>query len=335
MGKAGPGGRAERRQIAISVDPKAAELKHESNGAVVSPSLMGEAAKIKEGQDRREVLAAWLVNKDNPFFAKAVVNRVWFHLNGRGIVEPVDDFRDSNPSANDPLLNALAEHFVASGYQLRPLIRMIANSRTYQLNSSTNKTNHNDRRYFSHMMARPLPAEVLLDAICEVTGVPETFEITADYTIGAPKGTVKFPAGTRAVQLPVTDMVTLINKSSNYVRYELQPFLRTFGQPSRSQTCECDRESTFNRKQALELIVGEKVMKKLAHPENRISALLADQKSAANTLSELYQRALSRSPSERTAKAFLAHVASSDDKRQAWEDVLWAIMNSQEFIYQH
>ena len=335
MGKAGPGGRAERRQISISIDPKAAELKRESSGEAVLPLLMGEKPEIAEGQDRRAALAEWLIDKDNPFFAKAVVNRVWFHLNGRGIVEPVDDFRDSNPSANDPLLNALAEDFVANGYKLRPLIRAITNSRTYQLSASTNESNRSDTRYFSHMMARPLPAEVLLDAICEVTAVPETFEITADYTIGVPEGTVRFPTGTRAVQLPVTDMVTLINQSSKYVRYELHSFLRTFGQPSRSQTCECDRESTFNRKQALELIVGEKVAKKLAHSENRISALIADQKPEAEILNELYQRALSRSPAERTANAFLSHVATSDDKRQAWEDVLWAVMNLQEFIYQH
>lgn len=335
MGKAGPSGRAERRPISIRIDPQAAELQREPGGDTVLPSLIGDTATIAEGQDRREVLAAWLTGQGNPFFAKAVVNRVWFHLNGRGVVEPVDDFRDSNPSANDPLLDALANDFVANGYRLRPLIRAITNSRTYQLSPIANDTNRSDNRYFSYMMGRLLPAEVLLDAICEVTAVPENFEITADYTIGVPEGTVKFPTGTRAVQLPVTDMVTLINESSKYVRYELHPFLRTFGQPSRGQTCECDRESSFNRKQALELVVGEMVTRKLAHSKNRLSVWMGEHNSDADILDELYQRALSRSPSPSTAKAFLTYIATSQDKRQAWEDVMWTVLNSQEFIYQH
>ena len=335
LGKAGPGGRPERRQISITLDAKAAEIKRESNGEQVVPGLLGEAAPVVADQDRRKLLADWLTKQDNPFFAKAVVNRVWFHMHGRGIVEPVDDFRDSNPSANDALLNSLAADFVASGFKLRPLIRSVANSRTYQLTAAANESNRSDARYFSHMMARPLPAEVLLDAICEVTAVSESFEITADYTIGVPEGTVKMPAGTRAVQLPVTDIVTLINTSGKYVRYELHPFLRTFGQPSRTQTCECDRESNFNRKQALELIVGSMVTKKLADADNRIGKLLANERTDADILDELYRRALSRPPSESTSKAFLAHIASSEDKRQAWEDILWAVLNSQEFIYQH
>ncbi len=336
MGKAGPGGRAERRQIEITIDKKAAEFTRDADGSAVVPSLIGQAPKpIPAGQDRRHLLASWLTRLDNPYFAKAFVNRVWYHLNGRGIVEPVDDFRDSNPSSNDALLEALAAEFVASGYRLRPLIRSIVNSRTYQLSPISNTSNRGDKRYFSHMHARPLPAEVLLDAVCNVTGVPEQYEIAKDYTIGLPPGTIKLPIGTRAVQLPVNDIVTLINTGSKYVRYESHPFLRAFGQPSRTQTCECDREQTFGRKQALELIIGQMMSKRLVDPTNRLSRMLADKSPDVEILDTLYLRALSRRPSPRTRTAMLAHVGNSPDKRQAWEDVLWTLLNSQEFIYQH
>ena len=281
------------------------------------------------------MLASWLTKLDNPFFARAFVNRVWYHLNGRGVVEPVDDFRDSNPSSNDPLLEALAAEFVSSGYRLRPLIRSIVSSRTYQLSPIPNTSNRGDKRYFSHMHARPLPAEVLLDAVCNVTGVPETYEIAKDYTIGLPPGTIKLPIGTRAVQLPVNDIVTLINTGSKYVRYESHPFLRAFGQPSRTQTCECDREQTFGRKQALELIIGQMMSKRLVDPTNRLSRMLAAGSPDAEILDTLYLRALSRRPSPKTRTAMLAHVGNSPNKRQAWEDVLWTLLNSQEFIYQH
>ena len=336
MGKAGPGGRAERRQIEITIDKKAAEFTRDADGSAVVPSLIGQEPKpIPADKDRRDLLASWLTKLDNPYFAKAFVNRVWYHLNGRGVVEPVDDFRDSNPSSNDPLLEALAAEFVSSGYRLRPLIRSIVNSRTYQLSPISNTSNRGDKRYFSHMHARPLPAEVLLDAVCNVTGVPEMYEIAKDYTIGLPPGTIKLPVGTRAVQLPVNDIVTLINTGSKYVRYESHPFLRAFGQPSRTQTCECDREQTFGRKQALELIIGQMMSKRLADPTNRLSQMLAARSSDAEILDTLYLRALSRRPSPKTRTAMLAHVGNSTNKRQAWEDVLWTLLNSQEFIYQH
>lgn len=336
LGKAGPSGRLDRRQISVSLDLKSAQLTDPITKQPIAPRLYGEPPLKQDAkQDRRRLLADWLTKKDNPFFAKAIVNRIWFHLNGRGIVEPVDDFRDSNPSANDPLLAALAADFVASGFRMKPLIRAITNSRSYQLSPIPNPTNRRDQQYFSHRMPRPLPAEVLLDAICHVTAVPEQFEITNDYTIGVPEGTTKFPAGTRAVQLPVTDIVTLINTSSKYIRYELHPFLRTFGQPNRTQTCECDREQNFGRKQALELIIGEMTSRRLTAESNILGQLINQKTPDAELLNALYQRALSRTPAKRTASALLAHVASSKDKRQAWEDVLWTILNSQEFIYQH
>lgn len=336
LGKAGPKGRPDRRQMAIAIDNSLPELMHDETGAVIAPSLLGQGrVSVLADQDRRELLADWLTGPENPFFAKAIANRVWFHLHGRGIVEPVDDFRDSNPPANEALLDALAADLVAHNFRLRPLIRTIANSRTYQLQSATNPTNRHDERYFSHMLARPLPAEVLLDAICEVTGVVEQFEIMQDYITGIPTESVKLPTGTRATQLPVNDIATLINSSGKYVRYELHPFLRTFGQPNRTQTCECDRQQKFSRRQALELIVGTMVTEKLAREDNRLGQILANESTPAEMLDQLYLRALARRPSPSTSQALLAHVAASADQRQAWEDVLWTVLNSQEFIYQH
>ena len=185
------------------------------------------------------------------------------------------------------------------------------------------------------MTARPLPAEVLLDAICDVTGVPESFAIMKDYTIGIPTERLELPLGTRAVQLPVNDIVTLINTSGKYVRYEAHPFLRVFGQPNRTQTCECDREQTFSRKKALELIVGPLVADKLTAKNNILSELLAQEMEPAEILQTLYRRALSREPAAETAESLLSYVASSDSPRSAWEDILWTLLNSQEFIYQH
>src|SRR5262249_34041173 len=152
---------------------------------VAPPRFPGASAvEVPIPGDRREVLAKWMTGKDNPFFAKNVVNRVWYHLMGRGIVDPVDDFRDSNPSANDALLDALAKDFVDNRFRSKPLIKTIMLSRTYQLSAQPNSDNKDDNRYFSHAVTRRLPAEVLLDALSSSLEVPERF--------------AGMPAGTRA-----------------------------------------------------------------------------------------------------------------------------------------
>ena len=203
------------------------------------------------------------------------------------------------------------------------------------MSSLPNEFNAKDERYFSHMLARPLPAEVLLDAVSAVTGVPEQFEVMADYIKGIPTESITFPEGTRAVELPVNDVATLINTEGNYVRYELHPFLRVFGQPNGTETCECARESSFGRKQALELLVGQLVSAKVQHADNALDTAGPEDPTDAERLNDLYLRALSREPSVETATKFLAHVSQSEDRRSAWEDILWTVLNSQEFIYQH
>jgi hypothetical protein len=348
LGKAGRAGRPDRRQIAVELNTEAAEVTLPDSTEPVAPGFFGRPANLTNGNDaneeggdktqqidRRVLLAEWLTEAQNPFFAKAIVNRIWFHLHGRGIVDPVDDFRDSNPSANDALLDALAKDFAANGYRLRPLIRTIVNSRTYQLDADVTKSNQRDVRYFSRRIPRPLTAEVLLDAICDVTGMPEPYEVMQDYIEGVPTETVKFPLGTRAVELPVNDIATLINTSGKYVRYELHPFLRTFGQPNGAQTCECDRSQAFGRKQALELIVGPMVTNKLSQPENRVGQILSSWPRDEEVLNEIYLRAFSRPPTPTAAQSLLKYVAESNNKREAWEDIVWTVLNSQEFIYQH
>jgi hypothetical protein len=284
------------------------EVTQPRTGRVMPPKFMGGAvAAVPPGKDRREVLAAWLTAGDNPFFARSVANRVWFHLSGKGIVDPVDDFRDSNPPANDELLDALARDFVASGFDLKHLVRVVMNSRTYQLSAQGNDFNKDDTKYFSHATTRLLTAEQLLDALCAVTEVPEKF--------------AGMPAGTRAAQLPDGDAS--------------HPFLKTFGQPARELACECEREGDSNLAQALQLINGPTVNEKLRAGNNRIGRLLARKGSDVDVLNDLYYATLSRAPTEDDLKVALEHVSRAADKRKAWEDVLWALLNAKEFLFRH
>lgn len=264
-------------------------------------------ADVKPTEDRRAVFAEWLTKPENPFFAKSVANRVWFHLMGKGIVDPVDDFRDSNPSCNDELLDWLAKDFASHKYDLKYLVKTIMKSRTYQLSAMPTDTNRDDNKYFSHAVTKLLTAEQLLDAICDLTAVPEKF--------------AGLPAGTRAIQLPDGEV--------NH------PFLKTFGQPARELACECERESDGNLAQALQLINGPTVNDKIRNPNNRVGKLMAGKMSDEQMLSELYYAALSRPPFADETKLALGHVHKASDKRKAWEDVIWALINTREFLFRH
>lgn len=257
--------------------------------------------------DRREAFAAWLTNPDNPFFAKVEVNRIWGHLTGRGIIEPVDDFRESNPAAHPALLEALAKDFVAHGYDRKHVMRTILNSRVYQLSSRRNDFNKDDVKYFSHSRTRMLSAEQLLDAICQVTGVPEKY--------------AGLPAGTRAVELPSPDV-------DNY-------FLKVFGQPARETACACERAGESNLSQALQMINGPLVHGKIKDANNRARLLAAAGKPQAEVIQELYLAAFCRKPSPPELKAALDHIAKSNDAQRGLEDVCWAILNTNEFLFQH
>jgi hypothetical protein len=283
------------------------EVSQPRTGKQMKPRFPGSGDQdVPKTTDRREAFADWLTKPDNAFFAKSVANRVWFHLMGKGIVDPVDDFRESNPASNDELLDALAKDFGANKFDMKKLVTTIMKSRTYQLSAQPNETNKDDTKYFSHATTKLLTAEQLLDALCDFTGVPEKF--------------AGLPAGTRAIQLPDGEV--------NH------PFLKTFGQPARELACECERESDGNLAQALQLINGPTVNEKVRNPNNRLAALIG-KKSDKEILDELYLVAFARTPEKEEVEAALGHVTKAADKRKAWEDVLWAILNTREFLFRH
>jgi hypothetical protein len=310
-----------REDAIVVYSARAGEVVHPRTGQVMAPKIMGVPAPvIPAGKDRRQVLAELVTAPDNPFFARATVNRVWFHLLGKGIVDPPDDFRDSNPPANDALLDALAADFVAGKFDVKRIIRVIMNSRTYQLSAHANASNRQDERYFSHALVKRkrLPAEVLLDALCTATGVPEKF--------------TGFPPGTRAVELPDGQV---IDTGGQYASWDRHPFLKAFGQPAREMACECERESDLNLARALELKNGTFVYKKLQAADNRIGKLLARKAADSDILEELFLATLSRPPLPEEARAALDVVAKSADRRAGWEAVQWALLNTNEFLFRH
>jgi hypothetical protein len=307
---------------AIVVYPeRGGDVTQPRTGQRMTPKLVGMPAPLIPGtRDRRAVLADLVTAADNPFFAKAMVNRIWFHLHGKGIVDPPDDFRDSNPSANDALLDALAKDFVAHKFDVKHIIRTIVNSRTYQLSSHANKMNQDDNKYFSHalVMHKRLSAEVLLDAICAATDVPEKF--------------IGYPLGTRAVQLADGDV---IYTGGQYATWDRHPFLKMFGQPAREISCECEREGDVSVARVLELKNGPFVQTRVGAKDNRLGKLLAQKLPDAKILEELCLATLSRSPLPHEVKAALELVERSANKREAWEAVVWALLNTDEFLLRH
>jgi len=298
---------AEPTEEVVFVD-RAGEVTQPRTGQQMPPKFLGGAvAEVAAGQDRRVALANWMTSPENPFFAKASANRVWYHVMGRGIIDPPDDVRDSNPPCNDELLDALAKDFVANKFSIKHLVATIMNSRTYQLSAETNKWNKDDMAYFSHVQVRMLTAEQLLDAICTATELPEKF--------------AGLPAGTRATQLPDPEVK--------------HPFLMTFGQPNRELACECERESDSSLSQALQMINGPLVAGKLRDANNRIGKLLAANKTDSEIASELYFATLSRAPRDAEIKAITDHIKAAGDRRKALEDVHWALLNSKEFLFRH
>jgi hypothetical protein len=297
------------------------EVTHPQTGKTMPPKVLGlPAPVISADVDRRAALAKLVTAPENPFFARATVNRLWFHLLGRGIVDPPDDFRDSNPSANDALLEALAHEFVKSNYDVKHVVRLIANSRTYQLSSHAQAGNRDDDKYFSHALVRRkrLTAELLLDSICAATGEPESF--------------TGMPEGTRAVQLPDGQV---IYTGGRYASWDRHPFLKVLGQPAREAVCECERESDLNVARALEMKNGSFVLGKLRAPNNRLGRLLAKGLSDPDIVTELFLATLSRPPRPDEARSAIEHVTKSDNKRAAWEDIQWALLNTNEFLFRH
>ena len=285
------------------------EVSNPRTGNQMKPWLpeQGEL-ELGELDDRRDALVQWLVQPDNPFFARIEVNRIWSQFFSRGIVEPVDDFRDSNPPSNQPLLDALAAEFVQSGFNRKEMIRTILNSRTYQASSKANESNRNDDRYFSHQRPRMLGAEQLLDAVNHTTGL--------EQKLG------NLPIQTKATQIPAPDLVAV-------------DFLKVFGQPERSTVCACERMGNSNLGMAIELFNGKTLHEKLADPKNRFRSAVDSGASVESIIEELYLAAVCRTPSKLELEAAVTHCSSRDQPVEGLEDVYWALLNTDEFLFQH
>ena len=287
-----------------------------TSGDVLHPRLLkplpptpldGKSIPLDSPIDRRVVFANWLTSPDNPYFARSLVNRVWGNFLGRGIIHPVDDTRATNPASNEELLSALTRDFVEHGYDVKRLIRTIMNSGTYQLSSEANATNQNDNIFYSKYIIKRLPAEVILDAYSQVTGVPTPFS--------------GYPAGTRALQLPDTQV-----KSQ---------FLTVFGRPPR-QVCDVSERSVDPTiAQALHVINGDTLNKKLSAPDGYIALFLKLGLSDSRILEHIFLTAFSRYPSDTEKAMLLPVLQKAQPRQQGLEDMLWALLTSKEFLFNH
>lgn len=288
------------------------EVKHPRSGEPARPRFLG-GSTVADGADRLQALADWVAAKDNPFFARTQANRIWFHMFGRGLVEPDDDFRTTNPATHPELLEELARDLAEHRFDLRHLVRRIASSHTYQLSATPNETNRTDEGNLSHAIVQRIEAEPLLDMIAQVLQTPVKFDGQ--------------PLGVRAVQLPG---VQLRQRGSRPGMGER--FLKTFGKPDRLLNCDCERSDDTTVLQAFQMLSGDLLTKLLSEPENRLGKLLAAGAGDAAILEEFFLAALCRRPTAREQEQAVAIVQRSKDRRAAWEDVIWATMNTKEFL---
>jgi hypothetical protein len=287
--------------------------------AVTPTSLGGTALNLKPEQDPRRALAEWMSQKDNAFFAHTLVNRYWKHFFNRGLVEPEDDMRETNPPVNPELLSALAADFVKNGYDLKKLIRTITNSTTYQLSAVPNTYNAKDRQNFSRYYPKRLNAEVLYDSVNTLLDVQTSFAGQAP--------------GTRAVALP--------DNSYNQSTY----FLSVFGRPDSSSACECERTQEASLAQSLHLLNAAEIQTQLSRGNGRADTLTKDTRPDDDKISDLYHIALSRDPNAAEVTFARSHLdkktagkagdEASKGKKEAYEDILWALLNTKEFLFNH
>ncbi len=285
----------------------------------VPTPLDGTPIALDAPGDRREALADWLVHRDNPYFSRSIVNRVWANFMGAGLVEAVDDMRKTNPASNDRLLAALAEHLADQKFDLKALMRAILRSQSYQRSSRPLPGNAAEKRFYSRYYPKRLMAEVALDALSQATGAPTPFvEIVSDRQKGA-----AYPMSWRALQLPDSQV-------DSY-------FLKSFGRADRVLTCECERSSEPSMAQALHIANGDTLNQKLRAKGNRVEQLLAAKAVDEKVVEEIYLASLSRFPSEDEKKKLLAVLAelAGADRRELVEDLFWGVLSSKEFLFNH
>lgn len=287
------------------------DVRHPTKNTNVAPAAFGEpAGDVPPDDDRREKLVQWLTRKENPYFARSTVNRVWYHLFGRGIVEPVDDFRDTNPPSSPELLDELATQFVVSGYRIKPVLRLVLNSNTYQLGWKAPKQSPvaaNPAPYFTNHTIRMLSAEQLLDAIATVTGVPQSFP--------------GHPQGTRAIEL-----------AEGAIEH---PFLKAFSRPVRDVTCECAREDDPSLSQVIHLMNNRDVIEAIKSPTSHLGKWLSSGKPDDELVELVYLSTLSRRPTNAERDLIRKFLASSSDRASGFHDLQHALLISNEFLLRH
>ncbi len=308
--RGGRNNRDPRRLLAIVNLPQGSvQNKRTGQTAAIKP-LDGDALQVPAGEDPRQRLADWMADRHNPFFARAVVNRYWAHFFSRGIVDPLDDMRVTNPPSNPELLDALAKDFIEHSFSLKHLIRTICKSRTYQLSPVPNEYNQHDKQAYARYYPKRLSAEVLFDAVCEVTNSPGGFtDLPGDRH-----------APNRAIMLP----------DEGYQSY----FLDVFGRPQRLSACECERVSEASLAQALHLLNSSDVQDRLARPGGRAERLALDPRPDAVKIEELFLSAFSHRPTPDQMQAALEQVnRHTKEKKIAYENILWAVLNTKEFMF--
>lgn len=291
------------RERVVVVKPSG-EARHPRTGKNMVPTVLhGEA--MEHPLDRRIPLAQWLASPDNPWFAKSIVNRYLSYLLGRGLVEPVDDLRSTNPATNEEMFAALAQYLEENQYDVKQLVKVIMNSRLYQLSSQPTELNKTAGKFYAYYKVKRIAAEPLLDAINTAT------DTTTKFT--------NLPLGTRAIELPDT----------NYNNY----FLKTFGKPRRVSVCECERTPDENLAQALHTLNGDTINAKIDQQDGRLSKLIAAEKSDDEIIAALFMATWSRDPTEEELAVCKGIVAEATDRKEGLGDVLWALINAKEFIY--
>jgi hypothetical protein len=296
---------------------KSTKVINPRTGEQAKAKLLGASeldAKVLDQQQDLNAAADWVTSPTNVLFAQAQVNRIWFHLMGRGLVDPVDDFRATNPASHPELLKKLAEEFVQSGYDTRHIIRIIMQSRTYQLSSEPNATNAADTTNFAYAYVRRLTAEQLFDALYQGLGVQAKFD--------------EFPKATRAVQLPGP-----LNRRRKEAGNDTGvAFLAQFGQPPRLLACECERSDETTMGQSFSLISGPQVNNLLKSKSNLLTRLLNEKSDDAAKVESLYWSVLTRAPSAKEKEAMAGMLGQAKDKRAMLEDLAWSLVNAKEFV---
>ena len=293
----------------VMVNSKAGDATHPRTGKSQPPKFLGgPESNIPAGADRRAVYAEWLTSPKNPFFARSLTNRIWSYFFHRGVIDPVDDIRSTNPPINPQLLDALTADFTTNKFDARHLMKRIVTSATYQRSSVANESNKHDEQNFARSVPRRIPAEALFDSLVQSTGVPESIN-------GA-------PGGFRAAQHPdgTTD----------------NDFLKLFGKPQRIDACECERDNGSNMMQALNMINGKTFLNRVKNPASRTSLLAKSKKTDAEIVIELYLWCIARTPTEKELKLgseFLGEAGA--DRTTALQDLMWALLNSRDFLLAH